>query len=214
MTRALCLAAGVWLALAVAPFASAQEATALDRFLGGLTSLRAEFSQTTTDAAGKTADEGSGQLLVRRPGRFRWEYTSKEAGPQLLVADGRNLWFYDRELAQATVKPAAAALGATPIVLLSGTPAELHAAFKLKAGAPREGLDWVLVTPKSASADFASAELGFRGTQLAELLIHDRLGQRVTLRFTRSERNGAVAEAELHFTPPAGVDLLGTPQKQ
>jgi outer membrane lipoprotein carrier protein len=206
----------LWLALAALaamPPARADEATALDRFLGGLTSLRAEFTQSTTDAAGKQADTGTGLLLVRRPGRFRWEYTSQDAGPQLLVADGRNLWFYDRELAQATVKPAAAALGATPIVLLSGTAEQMHAAFELVPGAASEGLEWVQVSPKSAGADFARAELGFRGTQLAELVIHDRLNQAVRLHFTRSERNSTVAEAELQFKLPAGVDLIGTPLK-
>jgi outer membrane lipoprotein carrier protein len=201
-------------ALLLLPLARGDEPTALDRYLDGLTSLRAEFTQSTVDAAGKSADEGSGKLLVRRPGRFRWEYTARAAGAQLLVADGTNLWFYDRELAQATVKPAAAALGATPIVLLSGTPAELHAAFDLKPGVARDGLGWVVVTPKSASADFASAELGFRGAQLAVLVVRDRLGQQVTLQFTRSERNAAVAEAELQFKPPAGVDVIGTPRKQ
>jgi outer membrane lipoprotein carrier protein len=201
-------------ALLLVPVARGDEPTALDHYLDGLTSLRAEFTQSTVDAAGKSADEGSGKLLVRRPGRFRWEYTARAAGVQLLVADGTNLWFYDRELAQATVKPAAAALGATPIVLLSGTPAELHAAFDLKPGAARDGLGWVVVTPKSASADFASAELGFRGAQLAVLVVRDRLGQQVTLQFMRSERNAAVAEAELQFKPPAGVDVIGTPRKK
>lgn len=194
--------------------AAADEPTVLDRYLDGLTSLRAEFTQATLDAAGKPADEGSGKLLVRRPGRFRWEYTAREAGAQLLVADGLNLWFYDRELEQATVKPAAAALGATPIVLLAGTPAELHAAFDLKPDGTHDGLAWVQVTPKSASADFASAGLGFRGAQLAVLVVRDRLGQQVTLQFTRSERNAAVADSELQFKPPAGVDVIGTPRKK
>jgi outer membrane lipoprotein carrier protein len=210
----LLLAALMLAAIPAAVVAGAEEATALDRFLDGLASLRAEFTQVTLDAAGKSADEGSGRLLVRRPGRFRWEYTARSAGAQLLVADGLNLWFYDRELEQATVKPAAAALGATPIVLLSGTPAELHAAFDLTPGAARDGLAWVQVTPKSASADFASAELCFRAAQLAVLVVHDRLGQQVTLRFTSSERNAPVAEAELQFKPPAGVDVIGTPRKK
>jgi outer membrane lipoprotein carrier protein len=209
-------ALAAWLAVGTLLFASpviAQEATVLDRYLDGLTSLRAQFTQTTLDAAGKPVDEGNGKLLVRRPGRFRWEYTARSAGAQLLVADGLNLWFYDRELEQATVKPAAAALGATPIVLLSGTPAELHAAFDLKPGSARDGLAWVQVAPKSASTDFAGAELGFRGAELAVLVVHDRLGQQVTLQFTRSERNAVVAESELQFKPPAGVDLIGTPRR-
>jgi hypothetical protein len=33
----------------------------------------------------------------------------------------------------------------------------------------------------------------------------------VTLDFERSERNGPVNETELHFKPPAGVDLIGAP---
>ena len=187
--------------------------TALDRYLTGLGSLHATFTQQAVDGSGKLVESGSGELLVSRPGRFRWEYQPDEGGPQLLVADGRNLWFYDRDLQQATVKPASAGLGATPIMLLSASPADLHAAFELRALAPREGAEWVAVTPRDASADFASAELGFRAGQLTGLVIHDRLGQVVTLQFTRSERNAAVPAAQLRFSPPAGVDLIGTPTR-
>ena len=37
-----------------------------------------------------------------------------------MVADGKNLWFYDRDLEQVSVKAADAALTATPASLLSG----------------------------------------------------------------------------------------------
>jgi len=198
---------------APAAAAATSAPTALDRYLAGLKGLRATFTQQAVDASGKVVESGSGQLLVSRPGRFRWEYTPAEGGPQLLVGDGRNLWFYDRDLQQATVKPASAGLGSTPIMLLSASPAELHSAFELRTQPARDGAEWVAVTPHDASADFASAELGFRAGQLAGLVIHDRLGQVVTLQFTRSERNGSVPEAQLRFSPPAGVDLIGTPQK-
>jgi outer membrane lipoprotein carrier protein len=187
-------------------------ATALDRYLDGLTTLRTKFSQVVVDAAGKQLESGEGTLLVRRPGRFRWEYTPSDAGPQLLVADGTNLWFYDRELQQATVKPAAAALTATPVMLLSGSAAELRAAFTVVGVGEHEALEWVQVTPRSATAEFASAELGFRGGQLARLVIHDRLNQTDTLVFSDSARGARVAEAELRFAPPAGVDVIGTPR--
>jgi outer membrane lipoprotein carrier protein len=194
-----------------APVASAP-ATALDRYLDGLTTLRTKFSQLVVDAAGKPLETGEGTLLVRRPGRFRWEYTPSDAGPQLLVADGSNLWFYDRELQQATVKPSAAALTATPVMLLSGTAAELRAAFAVVGVGEHDALEWVQVTPRSASAEFASAELGFRGGQLARLVIHDRLNQTDTLTFTASARGARIADAELRFAPPAGVDVIGTPR--
>jgi outer membrane lipoprotein carrier protein len=192
--------------------ATVAPATALDRYLDGLVTLRTRFSQLVVDAAGKPLETGEGTLLVRRPGRFRWEYTPNDAGPQLLVADGTNLWFYDRELQQATVKPAAAALTATPVMLLSGTAAELRAAFTVVGIGEHDALDWVQVTPRSASAEFASAELGFRGGRLARLVIHDRLNQTDTLTFTDVARGARITDAELRFTPPAGVDVIGTPR--
>ena len=205
-----CLRAG-FAALVFATQALAAD-TALDRYLDGLSTLRTKFSQRVVDASGKQLESGEGTLLVRRPGRFRWEYTPSDAGPQLLVADGTNLWFYDRELQQATVKPAAAALTATPVMLLSGTAAELRAAFTVAAIGEHDSLDWVLVTPRSASAEFASAELGFHGGQLARLVIHDRLNQTDTLVFSDSARGARITDAELRFTPPPGVDVIGTPR--
>ncbi len=208
--RLICAASLAILAAPAVP-AVASNGTALDRFLEGLTSLRTQFTQVVVDAAGKQLETGQGTLLVSRPGRFRWEYTPLGGGAQLLVADGTNLWFYDRELQQATVKPAAAALTATPVMLLSGSAAQLRAAFTVVDVAQRDSLGWVQVTPRSAAAEFASAELGFRGTQLVRLVIHDRLNQTDTLSFTDSTRGARVADSELRFTPPTGVDVIGTP---
>jgi outer membrane lipoprotein carrier protein len=203
------LAAGVAVAVLLWQ-APALAADALDQFLAGLSSWRAPFAQQVVDSAGKRIEQGAGTLLVSRPGRFRWQYTPQDSGAQLLISDGSNLWFYDQELQQATVKPASAALSTTPVVLLSGTAAQMHAAFDITPLPERAGMSWVQVVPRSASADFADAQLGFRGTQLRQLLIHDRLGQSVTLDFQRSERNVRIAESDLHFTPPAGVDVIGT----
>jgi outer membrane lipoprotein carrier protein len=131
---------------------------------------------------------------------------------QLLVADDRNLWFYDRELAQVSVKPVAAALSATPVMLLSGSAAQLHDSFDINPSGSHDGLDWVSVKPRSAEADFSHAELGFAHDQLQRMVVKDRLGQTVQLDFQHSERNGRVEPSELQFKPPAGVDVIGTPQ--
>jgi outer membrane lipoprotein carrier protein len=222
---------GLALAAAVACFATAaavaaapgaaMAATALDRFLTGLNSLSASFTQTVTDKSGTQLDAGSGRLLVLRPGRFRWEYQPTDAGSkpagadqrgQVLVADGRNLWFYDRELAQVTVKPVEAALSSTPIVLLSGSAAQLHESFEISADGAHDGLDWVDVRPRSAEADFSHAALGFAGDRLERMVVNDRLGQTVELHFSHSERNARIDADALRFRPPAGVDVIGTPQ--
>jgi outer membrane lipoprotein carrier protein len=202
---------------------------ALERYLTGLNTLSATFRQTVTNAEGVQTEAGGGKLLVQRPGRFRWEYTPVATGAsnsgsdsgsdsgsnqrgQVLVADGRNLWFYDRELAQVTVKPVEAALSATPIVLLSGSSSELRSSFEIAAGSAHEGLDWVEVKPRSAEADFAVAQLGFKGDKLVRMIVKDRLGQTVELEFSRSERNPRLDAAALKFQPPPGADVIGAPQ--
>ena len=128
------------------------------------------------------------------------------------MADDKNLWFYDRELAQVSVKPVAAALSATPVMLLSGTAAQLHDSFDINPAVAHDGLDWVSVKPRSAEADFSHAELGFAGDRLLRMVVKDRLGQTVQLDFQGSERNARVDPSELQFKPPAGVDVIGTPQ--
>ena len=136
---------------------------------------------------------------------------------QLMVADGRNLWFLDRDLQQVTVKPADAALSATPAMLLSGT-VDVRKNFTVTAAPKRDGLEWVLVEPRGSEADFRRALLGFAGNEagappLKCMILEDKLGQTATVLFDHVERNGHVAPEEVSFTPPPGVDVIGTAKK-
>jgi outer membrane lipoprotein carrier protein len=201
--------ASIGTALALSSVATAQ--TQLDSYLSHLKTLRAEFTQTVTDNKGQQVQRADGSLVIVRPGRFRWELTpAGGASPQLMVADGKNLWFYDRDLEQVSVKPAESALTATPAGLLSGQ-GNVREWFTVKPDGRKEGLDWVLVVPKEADADFREARLGFGNSNLARMILKDKLGQTVRLDFSGSERNPPVAEAEVKFVPPAGADVIGTP---
>jgi outer membrane lipoprotein carrier protein len=201
-------------------------ATPLDSYLDDMKTLRATFLQTLVDAHGREIDRATGTLIVSRPGKFSWEIHAQGAGAsgsagatsgadasgQLMVADGRNLWFLDRDLQQVTVKPADAALSATPAMLLSGT-VDVRKNFKITATGKRDGLDWVEVEPNGNQADFRKALLGFNGKELRRMILNDKLGQTATVDFQHVERNGKVAPEEVSFTPPPGVDVIGTPAK-
>ena len=212
---AACAAAALALPgiVAVAPEAVAaepQRATALDRYLDGLTTWKADFTQTVVDGRSRKIGEGRGRLLISRPGKFRWELSPK-GGPQsgqLLVADGRNLWFFDRDLEQVTVKPVTEALSQSPAMLLSGT-GDVREAFEVTSDGRSDGLDWVAVRPRKREGDFERARLGFRGNDLARMELEDRLGQRTSLRFVDAVRNATIDAQLLQFTPPAGVDVIG-----
>jgi outer membrane lipoprotein carrier protein len=172
--------------------APARAATPLEQFLAGLDTWRSDFTQSVVDAKGKEVDAGAGELIVQRPGRFRWDYRPRDADAgagQLLVADGRNLWFLDRDLEQVTVKPLGRSLSATPMLLLSASLDELHAAFEQKRGARREGLEWVTVVPRAPEAEFSRAGGCSTAMRLARMVVADR-SARQTLKFgaTRASR--------------------------
>ncbi|HNS28874.1 MAG TPA: outer membrane lipoprotein chaperone LolA [Steroidobacteraceae bacterium] len=213
MYKAVLAAAGLALVtIGGAGAAATEPPTPIDRYLDGLRTLRAEFTQRLVDARGVTVQEAQGSLVVQRPGRFRWEVRPAGAvGGQLLVADGRNLWFFDRDLEQVTVKPADASLTATPAMLLSGV-GDIRAAFAIEPLPRSGGLDWVRVVPRANDADFRDARLGFDGRELKRMELNDKLGQSATLLFSRTQRNVPVDPAELRFTPPPGADLIGTPE--
>src|SRR6185295_14679960 len=66
--------------------------------------LEAEFVQIYQGANGQTARE-TGHLLLKRPGKARWQYNSPER--KLFVSDGKNIYFYvegERQASQTTIK--------------------------------------------------------------------------------------------------------------
>ena len=203
--------------------------TPLDKYLDNLHTLRTTFLQTLADPHGREIDRATGTLIVQRPGKFSWDIhpqavtadaagaSARAASPaggagQLMVCDGTNLWFYDRDLQQVTVKPVDAALSATPAMLLSGA-VDVRKSFTISPVGEREGLDWVLVEPAGAQADFRSALFGFEHGELRRMILEDKLDQTATIVFQKVERNGPVRPAEVSFKPPAGADVIGTPRK-
>lgn len=195
-------------AMLCVPVAFTQTPSALDRYLDGLTSWQAEFAQTVVDSRGKQRVAETGRFIVRRPGQFRWETGSGPA--QSMVADGRNLWFYDRDLEQVTVKPVRTALTATPAMLLVGG-VNLREYFEITTLPKSIGLDWVAVKPRGADAEFRSARLGFASNDLRRMEIEDKLGQKTLLVFSKTLRNAALAADTFVFQSPPDADLIGTP---
>lgn len=208
----LALAAAVGMLWPAALLPAAAAGNPLERYLADLRTWSADFRQIVVDANGRKLGDSEGRLVVVRPGRFRWESSPAgvEPGAQLLVADGNSVWFLDRDLQQATVKPIDQALPQSPALLLAGS-TDLAAAFEQRVPGRSDGLDWVEVTPRDARSDFRQASFAFRDGQLARMVVVDKLGQRSELRFTSVQKNRDVDPALVEFSLPAGVDLIGAP---
>ena len=177
----------------------------LEAALKGLSSLRAGFHQTVTDAQGAQTESAEGTVALARPGKFRWDY---RVPAQLIVSDGTTVWLYDFDLSQVTIRPAADSLSGSPALLFSGQ-TDLAAEFKIADGGEADGLAWTRLTPKKAESDFREMSVGIAGGELRRMMLVDRLGQTMRIEFDRIERNPRLDASIFSFTPPRGVDVVG-----
>ena len=184
----------------------------LENFLRMTKSGRAEFTQLVTappkDGVLARAKVSGGSFEFSRPNRFRFIY--RKPFEQTIVADGQTLWLYDVDLNQVTARKQAQALGATPAALIASA-ADLRALqndFVLADAPDRDGLQWVLATPKARDGQLQSVRVGFRGAELAVLEMNDSFGQRSVLTFTAFQSNVALEAANFQFKPPAGADVI------
>ena len=194
------------LALCAAQLAQAGAIDKLHHFLDTTRTLRAEFTQIVVAKNGKKPQQSSGVMLISRPGKFRWQIDKPYA--QLLVGDGEKVWIYDEDLRQVSVKKFDAALGSTPAALLVGNNA-LDKNFTLREAGEHDGFEWLEAIPKDADSGFTKLRIGFAGNELKAMELADSFGQTTSLLFARSERNVSLAPSLFHFTPPAGVDVIG-----
>ena len=165
---------------------------------------RASFTQTVTSPDGARKKTSTGSFEFSRPNRFRFAYEKPFA--QLIVGDGAKVWLHDIDLNQVTVRAMDQALGGTPAALLAG--GALDKDFELSAQPARDGLDWVLATPRAKDGSVASLRVGFRGKDLAALEIVDAFGQRSAMQFSGVQQGLALSAERFRFTPPPGADVL------
>ncbi len=84
-----------------------QDLDRLERYLRGIDTLRSRFVQVSSDGG-----FAEGTLWLDRPGKMRFEYD--DPVPVLLIANGLELLYYDRELEEPTFVP----LWQTPLWLV------------------------------------------------------------------------------------------------
>jgi outer membrane lipoprotein carrier protein len=194
------------LALLSVPASRASPTAEVEKYLSGLASWSGDFKQTIDDGHGKVVRSAAGKLSLQKPGKFRWDYS--EPSEQVILADGKEIWFYDKDLQQANVRDMDASLANTPAVLLSGG-GPLSSQFDVTTLPPSDGLEWYQLIPKRADTDFQLVRIGFRNGDLATMFLADKLNQVTQLTFSNAKRNAKFAPDLFTFVPPPGVDVIG-----
>ncbi|MCX8934636.1 outer membrane lipoprotein chaperone LolA [Vibrio parahaemolyticus] len=77
----------------------------------------ADFSQQVISPEGETVMEGEGSVEIARPSLFRWSTTFPDEN--LLVSDGKTLWYYSPFIEQVSIYWQEQATEQTPFVLLT-----------------------------------------------------------------------------------------------
>ena len=181
------------------------QAQSLETRFAGLDSFSAEFIQKLFDADQVMQEESSGVLRVQRPNRFNLEY--RQPYYQLYIADGKELYFYDKDLEQVTVKSQEGMLENTPAMLLSN-PAKLDQLYHVKPQGKEDGLFWYELTPKQQGGSFERINLAFKSNELRIMELLDSFNQTTRLMFKNIQRNPDLNPKLFRFTPPKGVDVI------
>ncbi len=203
--RFLTLPLLLWsLGLLAAPVDEAQQR--LQRALKSLDSLQAEFRQTVLDEDKKVVSQSSGTVAIQRPGRFRWVYTAPYE--QQIIADGKELWVYDVDLDQATVKPIESSLSTAPIMVLMKKQ-RVTDEFEVKPLGQRKYLYWLELIPKQKDMEYNRVFLGLDGDEIKAMELRDRFGQSTQIVFENPRYGVILPPGTFRFEPPPGVDVFG-----
>lgn len=184
----------------------------LEQFVKTARSGRAEFTQVVTaparDGQAARTKTSTGTFEFSRPNRFRFEY--RKPFPQTIVADGQTLWLHDVDLNQVTARKQDQVLGSTPAALIAAAPdlGALRRDFNLEAAPDKDGLQWVVATPKQREGQLNQVRVGFRGDQLSALEILDGFGQRSVMTFDKLQLNPELPASAFQFKPPQGADVI------
>jgi outer membrane lipoprotein carrier protein len=177
----------------------------LDRFLAELTSFTATFEQQLFDEYGELIETSRGDVVIAKPGKFRWEYRAPYE--QIIVSDGATLWVYDVDLEQVSINPLANDNPDSAAALLVGdTDVDSH--YVVTEAPAIDGITWLSLAPRAAQAQYRSVEIGFDEQRLHGMRLSDNLRQLTAITFSDIARNVAIDPERFAFTPPPGVDVL------
>jgi outer membrane lipoprotein carrier protein len=177
----------------------------LQSFLSSAKSITADFKQVLINEAGDPLQTSHGLFYLQRPGKFRWDYT-KPFQQQIISTSGQ-VWFYDTDLEQVTVKKLDESVGSTPALLLSGD-VPLEDNYNIEQQGSEGNMQWVKLVPKSQDSTFKYVLIGLEKGVLSGMQLNDNFGQLTRIYFSNLKVNQPVEASLFEFVAPKGVDVF------
>jgi outer membrane lipoprotein carrier protein len=174
--------------------------------------LRAPRANEPQEKGLKVVRQTQGHFVFQRPGHFIWD--TQKPYEQKLIANGNQLILWDKDLNQATFRPAGQALASTPAAILFGE-SSLEQHFDLIDGEERLGMKWVALVPKmdpnakkQNDLPYTKISIGMSNGLPKALELMDGLGSVVLVTLDKIQLNVNLPANRFNFTPPAGAEVL------
>lgn len=161
--------------------------------------------QGKTPGSARVSNASTGSFQFARPGKFIWTYLKPYE--QLLQGDGENLYIYDKDLNQVSVRKLGNALGSSPAAILFGSN-DLEKNFTLSEAGTRDGMEWLQAIPRARDTTFESIGIGMRDGLPVAMELRDSFGQVSLLSFAGFVKNPPAPENNFRFIVPKGADVL------
>ncbi|SDK38168.1 outer membrane lipoprotein carrier protein [Methylophilus rhizosphaerae] len=178
----------------------------LKHFYQSTQSMRANFKQTVFDQKGSKLQEVDGTMLLQRPNKFRWDY--HKPYEQQIISDGRQVFLFDVDLQQVSVRAVDKVLGTSPAALLAGG-SNVEESFQLSRLGDFDGMQRVQAKPKQKDSGFQVVVISFDHGKLAEMRLVDAFSQSTHIVFSNVEVNPSLQTSQFLFKIPQGVDVVG-----
>ena len=181
----------------------------VDAHYNQLHSLRANFTETY-EGMGMSRQEG-GTLLLLKPGRMRWNYSSP-AG-KLFLLDGKYAWSYSPQ-SQQVQRIAAKQLDdlRSPLRFLLGHTQLEKELVNLNLAPGSNGQFRLTGQPKGQQDRIRQVTLRVNGDgSIAGIEIEETDGAITRFTFSDEQPNATVPDQTFRFTPPPGVSVVDAP---
>jgi outer membrane lipoprotein carrier protein len=180
-------------------------ATKVDHHYNALRSLRVQFTESYA-GMGMTRTE-NGTMLLKKPGKMRWTYSSP-AG-KLFVLDGKYAWFFAPGDAQVQRLPASQLDDLrSPLRFLLGHTQLEKELSNLTISPSKDGFT-LSGAPRGMEKRIASITLSVTPEgAIYRMNIEEIEGARTSFTFTDEQPNAPVTAADFVFQQPAGVPIV------
>jgi outer membrane lipoprotein carrier protein len=179
----------------------------LQQRFDALTALRSSFVQETFDERGLPLEKLEGQFVWQRPGKLRWEVQQPYA--QLIVSDGAQLWLYEPDLQQASLRSLNEVMKEGGfLAVLAGTE-PLREGYQVALVQQSAENSTYRLQPLQETVSMRDLLVQFDADGLRLLEFVDGIGQQHRLQF--SGRHAEAFPQDFEFTPPIGTEVIRSP---